>query len=254
MRKIKHSSTVTTRPGRKTTGTYGYFTDKDSTTNTPGTVVMADFLNDIQDELTTLVTDPTGGNTALSDNTDQVLTAVKTIVNAAIAAIPKPTAVINTIVHSTNNPTVQQFTYNVAGGNAISISSGNSASVTQKVFLSGTPSGATGVILRARLNTDYGGDAKRVLAFRKNNTESFADKILVDPYYAVAIESITGNGGFSETDNYATFLLDFQTSDNSFEYQFRFNDSNIAFNGTVLECLIDIWVEGWIVPKTVVLA
>lgn len=78
MEKPRHSSTVPTRPTRKTTGSFGYFKDKE--TGVAGTVVPADYLNDQLDEHIAVITDPTGGNTTLDvNNNHQLLDAIKAI-------------------------------------------------------------------------------------------------------------------------------------------------------------------------------
>jgi microcystin-dependent protein len=88
MHKITNTTTVTTKPTPSYTGTAGYFWQGDIPTNAPATLVGFDWLNSVQDEICNVITDPTGGNTTLSNTVDnQLLTAIKLIVSNAVGAI-----------------------------------------------------------------------------------------------------------------------------------------------------------------------
>lgn len=88
MHKITNTSTVSTKPVATITGTAGYFQPGDIPSNTAATLVSYDWLNSVQDEISNVITDPTGGNTTLSNTLDnQLLTAIKLIVSNAVGSI-----------------------------------------------------------------------------------------------------------------------------------------------------------------------
>ena len=77
MFKIDHATAASTQPTKDPAGTQGYFTEGNSNTGEVATIVTADFLNMIQNELKNIVDD--GDITASKSQDNQVLKALKNI-------------------------------------------------------------------------------------------------------------------------------------------------------------------------------
>ncbi|MEG3640432.1 hypothetical protein [Magnetococcus sp. PR-3] len=64
------------------------FVDKDLANGTPGTPLIAEWHNDVQEELVNVITDVSGGNTELDgESQTQLLEAIQTLVSNALADI-----------------------------------------------------------------------------------------------------------------------------------------------------------------------
>jgi hypothetical protein len=91
MFRIDGSTAVGGFPAPATPGTPGYFSDGNPTSGAPATIVSADWLNGVQEELMSVVTG--AGLTPDKTSVTQLLTAIQTIA-AAVASPPAPTAAV----------------------------------------------------------------------------------------------------------------------------------------------------------------
>jgi len=207
----------TTRPARVTSGTVGYFRNSSTVDAQDGSVLDNDFLNDIVDEVVSLVTTPTGGNTSLSTSTTQWRDAILAMIGRAIKGgslfIPNLTNV---------SPVLSNFTKLAGVGGLDGANNGNllvgaagtvvTNHPTQTVSISAPVTDATHVLARVWLNTNAGGNCNVDLWVRKNSGEAWQRKMTIDP-----------EGAGFEGEHWATFPIAIDTSTKTFQYYVQFN-------------------------------
>lgn len=88
MQLVIDANAVVSKPAKSQTGNTGYFQPGDIPTNAPATRVTAEVLNTIISEISHVITDPAGGNTALNVADDgQLLTAIQHMIADAVGAV-----------------------------------------------------------------------------------------------------------------------------------------------------------------------
>ena len=254
MLKNRHTTTVATRPAYAASGSYGWFKNGDISAGVQGTIVTADFLNDVQDELTNLISTATGGGLALSSSTTQVRDSILAMITKA------KTSVYVFVPAGSTNASTQLSTRNITppAGTATTT---DIVTVNLGVPPTYTGSGIPRAIVRFYVNANTGGNAACTLSVRKNTSETFALKETFDPTGLTTITipagvisagsnaySIDGRAAF-ETESQISIPVIYDTATHTFDYQFVHNYTNqsvLASNFTVT-----IWLDGWYLPMLV---
>lgn len=116
-------------------------------------------------------------------------------------------------------------------------SSADFTGTVSNIPIPSVPVGAVAVILRVHLNTNSGGNFLTSFRVRKNASESFVDKITVDPTGATSNTASAGSPSHShaftvsfEGEEVSTFIVYFDIATNTFDFRV-FQDRAAGFTG-----------------------
>lgn len=100
MYQIDNSTAATTQPASTAAGTAGFFTDGNPATSTPATIVPAEWLNAVMMELVNVITG--AGLTLSKSSFNQVITAIKTLMQRSAPSLAVDTGSANAYVVAFN--------------------------------------------------------------------------------------------------------------------------------------------------------
>ncbi len=182
---IDNSTSSSTLPTPATAGTPAYFTDGNPGTGSPATVVEADWLNMIQQELLNVLA---AASVAPSKTTyNQVITSINDLIAAAISGGTSG------LLHSANN--LSDVANSATAATNIGLGTGNSPTFSSVVTASGYLMNFTGEVRSG----DSGGTPRNLLQVISGNNIKLGDSGLTGAIQAQQPMSWGSNAGTTQT-------------------------------------------------------
>jgi hypothetical protein len=239
MQKLQHTSAVTTRPPRSSSGNFGYARDADPINGISGTVVTADWINDLIDEVNNLIATPTGGNMVPGNSGTQVRDSV-------LAMIARAAQIIDVFVPSSASNSTPKISSVSSSWTADSVNLSANYRYTSpivSVAVGTPPPGGKRVVIRGYWSSNPGGNLLLRFFVRKNSSEPWVQKLSVDP----------AGQSYFEAEAHFSIPVVFDSAANTFDYYFDISRDPGASPVSAGTGIIELWNDGWYAEKKVIM-